>query len=91
MVLNEHVTTDSVFVPIEETQQDVSKQFFIIKFKDVQPAGHQYNVRLKYTGRFQDNMEGFYKSSYSIKNTVRLIPHYYYYYLKRILYFSNRL
>lgn len=72
MVLNEHVTTDSVFVPIEETQQDLSKQFFIIKFKDIQPAGHQYNIHLKYTGRFQDNMEGFYKSYYKIKDTVRL-------------------
>lgn len=73
MVLNEHMMADSIFVPIQETQQDISKQFFIIKFKDIQPAGYQYNVHLKYTGKFQDNMEGFYKSSYNINNsTTRL-------------------
>lgn len=57
--------SDNIFVPILETQQDFSKQFFVIKFKDVQPAGYQYNIHMKYTGRFQNNMEGFYKSSYN--------------------------
>lgn len=72
MVLNEHVMADSVFVAIQETQQDISRQFFIIKFKDTQPADHQYNIHIKYTGRLQDNMEGFYKSSYNVGNTTRL-------------------
>jgi len=72
MVLNENVMAESIFVPIQETQRDFSKQFFIIKFKDIQPADYQYNVHIKYTGRFQNNMEGFYKSSYSVgNNTVR--------------------
>lgn len=71
MVLNENVMAASVFVPILETQQDLSRQFFIIKFRDEQPADYQYNVHIKYTGRFQDNMEGFYKSSYSVNSTKR--------------------
>ncbi|XP_022181225.1 aminopeptidase N-like isoform X1 [Myzus persicae] len=73
MVLNEHVMAESVFVPILETQQDLSKQFFIIKFKDVQPADYQYNIHIKYTGKLQDNMEGFYKSSYNVGNKTRWI------------------
>lgn len=64
--------TENDFVPILETQQDLSKQFFIIKFKDTQPADYQYNIHLKYTGKLQDNMEGFYKSSYKVGNTTRL-------------------
>lgn len=72
MVLNEHVMTEGDQVHVLETQQDLSKQFFIIKFRDVQPADHQYKIHLKYTGRLQDNMEGFYKSSYTIGNTTRL-------------------
>lgn len=73
MVLNDHVMADSIFVPILETQQDVSRQFFIIKFIDVQPADHQYNIHMKYTGRLQDNMDGFYKSSYNVGNTTRSV------------------
>lgn len=71
MVENEQMMADSVSVPILETQLDVSKQFFIIKFQDVQPADHQYNVHLKYIGRLQDNMEGFYQSSYTLKNKTK--------------------
>lgn len=71
MVINEHVMADSVFVSILETQRDPTKQFFIIKFRDVQPADYQYNIHIKYTGRFQDNMEGFYKSSYNVGNTTK--------------------
>jgi len=63
---------ESVYVPIQETQQDLSKQFFIIKFKDTQPADYQYNIHIKYTGILQDNMEGFYKSSYKVGKTTRL-------------------
>lgn len=64
--------TDSVYVHIQETQKDLSRQFFIIKFKDIQPADYQYKIHIKYTGRLQDNMEGFYKSSYTIANKTRL-------------------
>lgn len=71
MVLNDHMMTDGVSVQILETQQDVSRQFFVIKFVDVQPADHQYTVHVKYTGRLQDNMNGFYKSSYNVANTTR--------------------
>lgn len=71
MVLNEHMMADSTFVPILETQQDLSKQFFIIKFKDIQPANYQYNIHIKYTGKLQDSMYGFYKSSYNIKNNTK--------------------
>ncbi|XP_050422404.1 aminopeptidase N isoform X2 [Adelges cooleyi] len=74
IVPNEHMMMDdSVFVHIQETQQDLSKQFFIIKFKDSQPADYQYKIHIKYTGRLQDNMEGFYKSSYTVGNTTRWI------------------
>lgn len=71
MVLNEHMMADSTFVPILETQQEPSKQFFIIKFKDIQPADHQYNIHIKYTGKLQDSMDGFYKSSYNINKTTQ--------------------
>lgn len=71
MVPNEHMMADSIFVPIQETQQEPSKQFFIIKFKDIQPADYQYNIHIKYTGKMQDSMDGFYKSSYSINKTTR--------------------
>lgn len=72
MVLNEHVMmADSIFIPIQETQQDLSKQFFIIKFKDMLLADYQYTIHIKYTGRLQDNMEGFYKSSYRVANETK--------------------
>lgn len=73
MVLNDHMMADSIFVPILETQRDVVRQFFIIKFIDVQPADHQYHIHIKYTGRLQDNMDGFYKSSYNVGNTTRSV------------------
>ncbi|XP_025415668.1 aminopeptidase N-like isoform X2 [Sipha flava] len=72
MVLNEHVMmADSFFIPIQETQLDLSKQFFIIKFKDMLEADYQYTIYIKYTGKFQDNMEGFYKSSYRVANETK--------------------
>lgn len=70
MVPNEHVMAESTYVPVQETQQDPSKQFFILKFQSELLAAYQYNIRLKYTGRLQDNMEGFYKSSYTVGNTT---------------------
>lgn len=72
LVENEHEMADSLFVPIQEIQKDISKQFFIIKFKDIQLAGYQYKIHINYTGRLQDNMAGFYKSSYNIGNNKRL-------------------
>lgn len=72
MVLNEHVMmADSIFIPIQETQIDLSKQFFIIKFKDMLEADYQYTIHIKYTGKLQDNMEGFYKSSYRVANETK--------------------
>ncbi|VVC38461.1 Hypothetical protein CINCED_3A009639 [Cinara cedri] len=73
MVPNEHVMAESTYITVQEIQKDLYKQFFIIKFQDVQPADYQYNISLKYTGRLQDNMEGFYKSSYTIGNMTRWI------------------
>ncbi|XP_050542648.1 aminopeptidase N-like isoform X2 [Daktulosphaira vitifoliae] len=74
IVPDEYIKDDnSIFVNIEGTEIDVSKQFFIIKFKDTQPADFQYKIYINYTGRLQDNMEGFYKSSYVIGNITRWI------------------
>lgn len=72
MIPNEHVMADSTYIPIEEIQQDHSKQFITIKFRDIQPADYQYNIHIKYIGKLQDNMEGFYKSSYRTGNITRL-------------------
>lgn len=71
MIPNEHVMAERTFIPIQEIQRDLSKQFIIIKFRDTQQADYQYNIHIKYIGKLQDNMEGFYKSSYNIGNTTR--------------------
>uniref|UniRef100_A0A1B6CLC6 Aminopeptidase n=1 Tax=Clastoptera arizonana TaxID=38151 RepID=A0A1B6CLC6_9HEMI len=60
-------------VSVVSTHNDVAGQFFIIKTSNVLEAGKQYTVDIKYIGKLNDQLLGFYRSSYNDGTTKRWI------------------
>lgn len=58
---------------IERTSTDEEKQFFIIHSAESLEVGMQYKVGIKYIGNLNDVLQGFYRSSYVVNNTKRLV------------------
>ena len=50
---------------------DVERQFFILHLTSQVTAGKQYVFRVKYRGILNDDLTGFYRSSYIINNQTR--------------------
>ncbi|XP_055523948.1 aminopeptidase N [Wyeomyia smithii] len=48
-----------------------SKQFFVLKLKQMLQANERYTVRMKYSGVLNDYLQGFYRSSYTAKDETR--------------------
>lgn len=48
-----------------------SKQFYVLMFKRKLLAGERYVVRIKYDGVLNDYLQGFYRSSYTVRNETR--------------------
>lgn len=48
-----------------------SKQFYVIDMKEQLQAGYLYDLYIKYTGVLNDMLQGFYRSSYKVRDTTR--------------------
>ncbi|XP_066591926.1 aminopeptidase N [Prorops nasuta] len=61
--------------PIEilEQRNDTERQFHVINTSGTLKAGKQYVVHLKFIGYLNDYLEGFYRSSYKVRNQTRWI------------------
>lgn len=58
-------------IRILEQRNDTERQFHVIKTSDTLMAGRQYVVHLKFVGHLNDDLEGFYRSSYTAGNQTR--------------------
>ncbi|KAM3967196.1 LOW QUALITY PROTEIN: aminopeptidase N [Aphomia sociella] len=58
---------------ITRRSEDVPRQFHIITLAETLKAGQQYVLNITYTGILNDNLHGFYRSSYEEKNVTRWI------------------
>lgn len=61
----------SSMIKIVEQRNDTLRQFHVIKTGEVLKAGKQYEVQLKYIGYLNNDLEGFYRSSYTDNNQTR--------------------
>lgn len=43
--------------------------FFIIRLKETLQQDHKYEIHIKFTGKLDDGLAGFYRSSYTDKKT----------------------
>ncbi|XP_063619702.1 aminopeptidase N [Cydia splendana] len=60
-------------IKIDQRTEDVARQFHILKLYDTLYVGKQYVLNITYTGILNDNLHGFYRSSYEEKNVKRWI------------------
>lgn len=58
-------------IGVAGTSFDVEKQYFILHFNDLLRSGNRYLIFIRYTGRINDNLQGFYRSSYKVGNDTR--------------------
>ncbi|XP_059049755.1 aminopeptidase N [Achroia grisella] len=58
---------------ITRRSEDVPRQFCIITLAETLKAGQQYVLNITYTGILNDNLHGFYRSSYEEKNVTKWI------------------
>ncbi|KAL0133266.1 hypothetical protein PUN28_000801 [Cardiocondyla obscurior] len=66
-------TTGTSDVKIADQRNDTDKQFYVIKTSSKLMKDKQYVVHLKFSGNLNDNMRGFYRSSYTVGNQTRWI------------------
>lgn len=76
--INGNVNSDNVVngskpVDIRGTHPIEQKQFFIIEFNNSLVEGGLYMVHIKYIGILNDQLQGFYRSAYSIGNETRYV------------------
>ncbi|XP_038223162.1 aminopeptidase N [Zerene cesonia] len=64
---------DGKTIEILERREDVSKQFHILTTEETLKAGQQYVLNITYVGILNDNLHGFYRSSYEEKKDKRWI------------------
>ncbi|XP_052753551.1 aminopeptidase N [Galleria mellonella] len=58
---------------ITRRTEDVPRQFHILSLAETLKAGQQYVLNITYTGILNDNLHGFYRSSYEEKNVTKWI------------------
>lgn len=69
-------TSESITgAPIKINSQfnDTMRQFHVIKLSETLQAGKQYLVHMKFVGKLNDYLQGFYRSSYIANNQTRWI------------------
>ncbi|XP_025986451.2 aminopeptidase N [Solenopsis invicta] len=64
---------DKIKIAIAEQKNDTDKQFYVIRTSDTLREGMQYVVHLKFIGQLNDDLRGFYRSSYMVGNQNRWI------------------
>lgn len=52
---------------------DLERQFFVVKMKQNFIQGNSYKIFLKFNGKLNDNLHGFYRSSYKLGNETRYV------------------
>ncbi|XP_011050630.1 PREDICTED: aminopeptidase N-like [Acromyrmex echinatior] len=57
---------------ITELKEDINKDFVILIFKDLIPAKKNIQLSLHYTGKLNDKLRGFYRSSYQNKEGKKI-------------------
>ncbi|XP_065076994.1 aminopeptidase N-like [Ochlerotatus camptorhynchus] len=62
---------DSRRIEIDRQFVVESKQFYVLMFKRKLRAGERYVVRINYVGVLNDYLQGFYRSSYVVRNETR--------------------
>ena len=50
---------------------DVARQFFILHLTSQTIVGQQYVFKVRYKGQLEDDLKGFYRSSYKVNNETR--------------------
>lgn len=58
-------------VEIEQQVVVESKQFYVLKTSRKLRVGERYTVRIRYEGVLNDYLQGFYRSSYTVRNETR--------------------
>ncbi|XP_072939930.1 aminopeptidase N [Epargyreus clarus] len=66
-------TKDGMNIRSYKRIEDVNRQFHILFLREPLIAGQQYILNITYTGILNDNLHGFYRSSYEEKKTTRWI------------------
>lgn len=64
-------TDDGKAVEIKRRTEDIERQFHILTTAETLKAGQQYVLNITYTGILNDNLHGFYRSSYEEKKDKR--------------------
>ncbi|KAF5289209.1 hypothetical protein FQR65_LT00096 [Abscondita terminalis] len=63
----------NISIPVLKVGNDSEKEFLVIYLTKELNSGKQYNVHIEFTGVLNDVMQGFYRSSYLVKQKVRWI------------------
>lgn len=58
-------------IGIVEQRNDTDRQFHVIRTSNTLKKGKQYVVHLKFIGQLNDDLNGFYRSSYMVGNQTR--------------------
>lgn len=58
-------------VEIYGTSEDKERQFYILHFDHKLEKDAQYRVHIQYVGNINDNLQGFYRSSYKMGSQTR--------------------
>lgn len=70
-VLNENGEVTDSEITVKNQYFIDEKQFLVIETNEVLEAGKIYLLKLKYVGQILDNLQGFYKSSYTVENQTK--------------------
>lgn len=62
---------DGRSIKVVRRTEDVARQFHVLLLNETLKAGRQYVLNITYTGILNDNLHGFYRSSYEEKNVTR--------------------
>ncbi|XP_058791213.1 aminopeptidase N [Phymastichus coffea] len=60
-------------VRVQRQSNDTTRQFHVINTSDTLKAGQQYLLYIKFVGKLNDYLQGFYRSSYVANNQTRWI------------------
>ena len=69
--LSKSTENGTELLTIKEQNFVESKQFLVIKTEEELEKGEKYFLRIIYVGQIQDNLQGFYKSSYKVNNQTK--------------------
>lgn len=58
-------------IDVKEITYDTDRQFLIIHLNEILESEMQYDIHIQYKGVLNDILQGFYRSSYTVKNQTR--------------------